>query len=72
MARTLDQFPATPPVDELLSQLAVLERRLEDGYRRIDAAQREGQDVAAWEAFWIELLHQYEGLSDGLTDAEAA
>jgi hypothetical protein len=71
MAHTLDQFP-TPPIDELLSQLATLERRLEDGYRRIEAAQRDGQDVAAWESFWIELLHQYEALADGLIEAEAA
>ncbi len=71
MARTLDQFPA-PPVDELLSQLSMLERRLEDGYRRIDIAQDDGKDVAAWESFWIELLHQYEAVCDGLVGLAAA
>lgn len=41
--------------------------RLDDGYRRIDAAVDEGDDVAAWETFWISLLRQYEHLCD---DAE--
>ncbi len=71
MARMLDQFPA-PPVDELLNQQTMLERRLDDGYRRIEVAQSEGRDVTAWEAFWIELLHQYEAVCDGLVSAEAA
>lgn len=71
MARALDQFPA-PPIDLLLDQVATLERRLEDGYRRIEAAARDGQDVSAWETFWIDLLRQYEALSDGLIEARAA
>ncbi len=71
MARALDQFP-TPPVNELLNQLVVLERRLEDGYLRIDAARRNGQDIQTWETFWIDLLHQYEAVADGLLVVEAA
>ena len=71
MARALDQFPA-PPANDLLNQLNALARRLEDGYRRIEAAQRNGQDIEAWESFWIDLLHQYEAVSDVLLVAEAA
>ncbi len=41
-----------------------LERRIEDGYGRIELALAKGQDVVQWEAFWIDLLHQYEALCD--------
>jgi hypothetical protein len=41
-----------------------LTRRLNDGYERIEQALARGEDVTAWEEFWIELLHQYEQLSD--------
>ena len=41
-----------------------LESRLDDGFRRIDVAHSRGEDVAAWEDFWIELLHRYESLCD--------
>lgn len=41
-----------------------LESRLDDGFRRIDIARSRGEDVAAWEDFWIELLHRYESLCD--------
>ena len=37
-----------------------LERRLEDGYRRIDQAALGGADVTEWESFWIRLLGEYE------------
>lgn len=37
-----------------------LERRLEDGYRRIDQAALAGTDVSEWESFWIKLLGEYE------------
>lgn len=43
-----------------------LERRLSDGYVRIDQAIALGEDVAAWEVFWIELLRQYESTVDNL------
>lgn len=39
-----------------------LERRLEDGYRRIDQAALAGADVTEWESFWIRLLGEYEGV----------
>jgi hypothetical protein len=28
-----------------------------------------GEDVSAWEDFWIDLLHQYESLHDELPQA---
>lgn len=37
-----------------------LERRLDDGYQRIDEAALAGTDVAEWESFWIRLLGEYE------------
>lgn len=46
-----------------------LERRLDDGYRRIESALGNGADIDAWESFWLELLAEYEALCD---DARAA
>lgn len=46
------------------TSLRMLEERLDDGYRRIEAGQRVGSDVDQWEDFWIDLLHQYEQLAD--------
>jgi hypothetical protein len=40
--------------------VAKLERRLEDGWQRIDEGKRGGADVAGWEDFWMVLLRQYE------------
>lgn len=37
-----------------------LERRLEDGYQRIDEAVLAGADVTEWESFWLRLLREYE------------
>ncbi len=39
-----------------------LERRLDDGYQRIDEAALAGVDVTEWESFWIRLLGEYEGV----------
>jgi hypothetical protein len=47
----------------------ILARRLEDGYRRIDEAIATGSDVTSWEAFWIDLLHEYEAVCDELVEA---
>ncbi len=52
--------------------IETLEARLEDGYARIAAAEASGIDVAAWEAFWIELLGQYEAAVDAAEFADAA
>ena len=46
-----------------------LAERLEDGYRRIDEAQRIGTDITAWEEFWLKLLREYELLCDELDHA---
>lgn len=50
-------------------ELRSLERRLEDGYLRIEDAQRAGQDTSSWEDFWIQLLRQYESLVDDVAEA---
>ena len=55
--------------DELVARRAAVARRLDDGYRRIDQAMLSGEDIVAWEDFWIELLSQYESLSDELERA---
>ena len=44
----------------LESRLDSLERRLVDGYDRIDEAVLAGTDVTEWESFWIRLLREYE------------
>lgn len=49
--------------------LRILEQRLSDGYTRIEQAMAMGEDVTAWEDFWIELLHQYEAAVDRLPEA---
>lgn len=49
--------------------LETLERRLADGYARIEDARSRGQDVTAWEEFWIDLLHQYELTVDDFPEA---
>jgi hypothetical protein len=48
--------------DEIADRRAMLKRRLDDGYRRIDAALKDGEDVARWEDFWLGLLREYEAL----------
>jgi len=52
------------PREELVARRAAVARRLDDGYHRIDQALVSGEDITAWEDFWIELLSQYETLSD--------
>lgn len=54
------------------AEIARLYARLSDGYQRIDDAIASGQDVTAWEDFWIELLHQYEALCDDQMQHELA
>lgn len=53
----------------IVSRRQSLERRLDDGYGRIDQALRDGADIAAWEDFWIRLLREYESLCDDLRPA---
>lgn len=42
--------------------LARVEERLEAGYRKIEEALAQGQDVARWETLWLRLLDEYEQL----------
>ena len=46
------------------NQLASLTRRLRDGEARIQTALALGEDVTAWEDFWLRLLHEYESIHD--------
>ena len=50
------------PLELLEEQRATLERRLHEGYVRIEEALQAGQNVTSWERFWIELLHEYEAV----------
>lgn len=51
---------SAPGEDVHDARRAFLERRLEDGYQRIDEASHAGADVTEWESFWIRLLGEYE------------
>lgn len=48
----------------LAERKAKLEQRLEDGDRKIEGAALNGQDVAAWEDFWMTLLAEYEDVCE--------
>lgn len=52
--------------EHLLEDLREIEARLEDGYRKIDAALADGRDVARWERHWLKLLQDYERIYDAL------
>lgn len=43
-----------------------LANRLNDGWDRIEKARAAGQNITAWENFWLELLREYETVSDAL------
>lgn len=51
------------------SRASSLVQRLDDGYTRIDQAIQRGEDTERWETFWIDLLHEYESLHDGMPEA---
>ncbi len=55
-----ERLPHSPAPDTPAARQEVLERRLEDGYRRIDQATLAGVDVSEWESFWVRLLGEYE------------
>ena len=52
--------------DDIRDRREVLERRLDDGFQRIEQALRDGTDVAAWEDFWVQLLREYEAVCNEL------
>ncbi len=45
-------------------RVAELERRLNDGFTKIGEAMAHGIAVDDWENFWVQLLREYEHLSD--------
>ena len=57
-------MPTPDSADLRLARQLALERRLEDGYRRIEEARLHGADVRAWEDFWCQLLREYEAVCD--------
>jgi hypothetical protein len=68
-SRIQTESPGLQALEMLEDHRASLERRLSEGYVRIEEALAAGQDVDAWERFWIELLHQYEVVCNRLRDA---
>jgi hypothetical protein len=52
-----------------MTEVAQLERRLDDGYARIEQARLDGIDTTAWEEFWVKLLVEYQSICDELTEA---
>jgi hypothetical protein len=61
--------PVTPEENAFIDRRGALERRLGDGFERIDQAIATGEDVQAWEDFWVRLLREYEAICN---DLEAA
>lgn len=57
--------PSNASPTTISSRRESLERRLDDGYRRIDEAALSGVDVSDWESFWIRLLREYEDVCRG-------
>lgn len=55
--------------DRRSQETRTLEARLDDGYWRIEQARARGEDVSAWEDFWIDLLRQYERAASPLPEA---
>lgn len=53
---------------DLVYRRQVLEQRLIEGWKRIDAAIAAGRDVAAWEQIWVALLAEYEQVCDAIRD----
>jgi hypothetical protein len=69
---TTNLFPATPSTGDPSMhdpRRKTLASRLEDGYVRIEQAMARGEDVTAWEDFWIDLLHEYESAALALPEA---
>lgn len=54
------------------TQIAKLADRLEDGWQRIEAAERKGQETGKWTDFWLGLLKEYETLCEAVEEAAEA
>lgn len=50
----------------LAAKRDILEARLDDGWARIDKAEKEGKNIDAWEQFWGTLLKEYRDICDQL------
>lgn len=50
-------------------EIDALEARLHDGFTKIGEARNQGSAVENWERHWVELLREYERLSDELAAA---
>ena len=54
----------------LEARIAKLEERLQDGFTRIGEAMENGIEVDNWERVWIDLLREYEQVSDEFANAK--
>lgn len=68
MTRQRATNPSLPQLD-LVVRRSALEQRLDDGFRRIHAAERMGEPIGEWESFWVQLLREYEQVCDQLMAA---
>ncbi len=57
-----------PKIGHENSRLRYLEERLNDGYELIEKRRDAGLDVSKLEAFWMQLLHEYEGMCEEAGD----
>lgn len=55
---------------DLRQQRDQLDRRLSDGWDKIDQGIAAGQSVEPWETFWISLLAEYESVCNALAETD--
>lgn len=58
LVRPMVDLPRTRP--QPAGPAEQLAKRLEEGHAKIEQAAQRGEDVEAWSAFWVDLLHEYE------------
>lgn len=63
--RAAQHLSVVPPAMSADDRKAMLELRLGDGFQRIELAAAAGEDISAWESFWLQLLDDYESLWTG-------
>ena len=65
-------LPDEPTLEE---RQAVLRNRLHDGWARVHKAEEAGANTSEWEAFWLQLLAEYESVCrelDGISQTDAS
>jgi hypothetical protein len=67
--RAQSASPLESRLVDITERRHALERRLDDGYLRIEEALRAGADVSTWENFWLNLLADYECVCDEIRQA---